>query len=317
MRTFSRMMPRLKAKKTPRAMKVTMILGTVLFYDDHEALKDKVFSTGQAPSLRYIHWCDWELQAQWSRPDKPMHCTSIRRSVLYVPSWREHHPRSMHCLHGNQLVQRWLSFVAEVLSLEEVWAPGTSSNPQIVLLASCTISQRGWTDKECILQGDERVAIILQFHIQMGDLLQVAKSSPVNDSFGLSSDLLPGGLVQLEPCVSVPVICIDNSSIFWRRLRLLNWTMRLHFRQFWRDRRFLRILTQSRAAWTASAPGGNGGEELEVGFREALLFKELFAHIRSPVTSVVATQGWGEDSFNLKFKMGPQRSDIFKEGINK
>ena len=56
---------------------------------------------------------------------------------------------------------------------------------------------------------------------------------------------------------------------------------------------------------------------MEVSFSEALLLKELFAHVRSPVTAVVATQGWGEDGFNLNFKMGPQRSDIFKEGINK
>ena len=219
-----------------------------------------------------------------------MHCKSTRRSVLYVLFLREQRPNSMHCLHGNQLVQSWLSFVVEVLLLPEVWAPGTPSRPKIGRLASCTISQWGWTDEECILQRDEWVAIILQLHIQMGDLFQVAEPSPVNDSFGLSSNLLPGSLVQLESCISVPVICIDGSSILWRWW-LFRWTTGLHLRtvQLRGERCFLRILTQSRSAWAASTPGGDRGEQLEVGFREALLFKELFANIRSPVASVVAT----------------------------
>ena len=118
---------------------------------------------------------------------------------------------------------------------------------QIVLLASCAICQGERTDKDCILQRDEGVAIILQFHIQTSDLLQEAEPSPINDSFGLSSNLLSSGLVQLEPCVSVPVVCIDGFSILWR-WGALRWTTGLHLWtvQLWGERFFL--LAQSRPA---------------------------------------------------------------------
>ena len=43
--------------------------------------------------------------------------------------------------------------------------------------------------------------VVVVPHLQLGGLLEVAQPAPVDDPLGLAADLLPGGLVQLQPRV--------------------------------------------------------------------------------------------------------------------
>ena len=84
-------------KMNPMTMKVIYNdLGIYTLSDGHDEVLKGAYQHA-ASTITGTQTLMYLAAPQQSRPGKPMHCTSTRRSVLYVLLQTEHLPKSMHC----------------------------------------------------------------------------------------------------------------------------------------------------------------------------------------------------------------------------